>query len=652
MSRLSAFKCPSCNASLNYDGSSETIRCEFCNNTIIIPETMRAGAAKAGYMAQESPEKADTIHQVLELIHHGQKIEAIKLYRDTFNVGLKEAKDTVEVLTSGRPTAVFSSSTTTFTSPHVTQVGGRSTGCGCGIWLIALIIFFVVVVTSILPFASISSFADLPTSIDEIKTLYEGLPEISTNADNLFGSYNRSLIDDPIVATLGGDGLGADLILHNYAHGINGESSIMLTYLNSADGRRQIRWETAVTDISNNLSYNSTLDNRYIYLSSGKTVQALSRQDGAEIWRLNISDIVSKQCTGCLRSQDGVLVALTSDNVLYGIDTDNGRELWQVQLRRDSNRTASDGYLNYALSDDRVVVLDNSSSGMGSEFSINIYDLQTGALLHELLPECTDEDQFFSSATLDYYSQIFVDETSSNLYFLFGQNINGSYCLQQWDSESGTAVWQTRLPNSGTINSMLGGGILTDASRSPFFAFTADTLMLPVDYSGQTDGLALFNLANGELQLELTTEGYEVWPVGVSGATAVVWAEKQRGSKQIELWGIETDSGKRIWTHAIEAEYLYEADPFDERWTYHIVDNTLYILQLFAKPDPAKLLVQSINISSGALNYETENSLSDDHWQGITRADDRIYLAFRSLVEIDLATGQEVGSWPGGRFGN
>lgn len=33
---------------------------------------------------------------VLQAIQHGQKIEAIKLYRDTTAVGLKEAKDFVE----------------------------------------------------------------------------------------------------------------------------------------------------------------------------------------------------------------------------------------------------------------------------------------------------------------------------------------------------------------------------------------------------------------------------------------------------------------------------------------------------------------------------------------------------------------------------
>lgn len=41
---------------------------------------------------------ADVNPRVLELVRSGQKIEAIKLYRDETGVGLKEAKDFVESL--------------------------------------------------------------------------------------------------------------------------------------------------------------------------------------------------------------------------------------------------------------------------------------------------------------------------------------------------------------------------------------------------------------------------------------------------------------------------------------------------------------------------------------------------------------------------
>lgn len=644
MSRLTAFKCPSCNASLNYDGSSETIRCEFCNNTIIIPENMRAGVSQAGYMGQESPEKADVIHQVLELLHHGQKIQAIKIYRDSFDVGLKEAKETIDHLTSGQPTAVFT--TTSSSSTTTTVGGGKAAGCGCFVWLIFMVMLFGgIAIAFLFSSKAISSLSDLPTSSEELESfLNENFSDISTISSNI-GFQNRSLIGNPIIATQGGDGLGADLLLDNYAYGLDGDSDIMLTYLTTADGRRQIRWETAVADIDSNQAYNATLDNKYVYASSGKTVYAFSRQDGSEVWRANLSDIVSKQCQACLRVQDGMLIALTADSTLYGIDTNSGQEKWQVRLERDANRFLSEGFAHYALLNGRVIVLDAGENA--TQFIVRVLDATTGELVQTLNPSCTDEDNFFSPAPLGYYSQLLVNEEKGTLYFLFGENINGAYCLEQWDAETGQPIWQTRLPDGGSISSMLGGGLVTEWSGSPFFIFGQDRLMVPVDGRNQEDGVALFDLSNGELILHFAHPDYEVWPLGVSGDTAVVWAEKTRGSSQLELWGVESSSGKRKWSHPLTAEYLFENDPFDDRWTYYLVDQNLYIIQLLTDANPANLLVQSLNVHNGALNYETENKLSDDHWQGITRTEDRLYLVFRSLVEIDLATGQQASTWLG-----
>lgn len=142
MTEMQALKCPSCNASMQYDGRSETIRCEFCGTTIIVPENMRAGSSQAGFMGGESPEKAQSIHQILELVHHGQKIEAIKLYRETFGVSLKEAKDVVDQLGTGQPTAV----TVTTISPSA-----GSSSCGCIIGILVLLFSLGIAAAAIIP---------------------------------------------------------------------------------------------------------------------------------------------------------------------------------------------------------------------------------------------------------------------------------------------------------------------------------------------------------------------------------------------------------------------------------------------------------------------------------------------------------------------
>ena len=38
------FHCPSCSGPLDYDGGDLTIRCPYCNASVIVPEELRSAA--------------------------------------------------------------------------------------------------------------------------------------------------------------------------------------------------------------------------------------------------------------------------------------------------------------------------------------------------------------------------------------------------------------------------------------------------------------------------------------------------------------------------------------------------------------------------------------------------------------------------------
>jgi streptogramin lyase len=99
------FKCPSCGGPLDYDGGNITIRCPFCTNSVIVPEELRTRPAHNSAPAPWHDQMAK-LSEIGQLIRSGNKIAAIKLYRETFHVGLKEAKDAVENLAAGRPVEV------------------------------------------------------------------------------------------------------------------------------------------------------------------------------------------------------------------------------------------------------------------------------------------------------------------------------------------------------------------------------------------------------------------------------------------------------------------------------------------------------------------------------------------------------------------
>lgn len=99
------FKCPSCGGPLEYDGGNITTRCPYCTNYVIVPEELRpAPASNAAPLPL--PAQLMKLAEIGQLVRSGNKIAAIKVYRETFGSGLKEAKDAVENLAAGRAVQV------------------------------------------------------------------------------------------------------------------------------------------------------------------------------------------------------------------------------------------------------------------------------------------------------------------------------------------------------------------------------------------------------------------------------------------------------------------------------------------------------------------------------------------------------------------
>ncbi|MEQ1764348.1 MAG: ribosomal protein L7/L12 [Pyrinomonadaceae bacterium] len=95
------FNCASCSAPLDFTGAV-TQKCEHCGSTVIAPHDMFYAANPAPFDDLASlTGRALKIAEVQRLIHAGKKIEAIKVFREAFGTGLKEAKDAVEAIERG-----------------------------------------------------------------------------------------------------------------------------------------------------------------------------------------------------------------------------------------------------------------------------------------------------------------------------------------------------------------------------------------------------------------------------------------------------------------------------------------------------------------------------------------------------------------------
>ncbi|HKQ99157.1 MAG TPA: hypothetical protein VJT09_00710 [Pyrinomonadaceae bacterium] len=105
------FKCTSCGGPLEYEaGGALTIRCPFCDSSIIVPEELRPrpAASSGGFFDGifKLHERAANLQEIARLARSGEKIKAIKLYREIFGVGLEEAKIAVERMSVGQQPGV------------------------------------------------------------------------------------------------------------------------------------------------------------------------------------------------------------------------------------------------------------------------------------------------------------------------------------------------------------------------------------------------------------------------------------------------------------------------------------------------------------------------------------------------------------------
>ncbi|WP_420644752.1 hypothetical protein [Candidatus Leptofilum sp.] len=143
---LESFECPNCQASLDYDAKSQplTVRCPYCSSTVIVPDNLRN-------QRQPNQQSSDVLTEVVQLVANGRKIEAIKLFRERFNVGLKDAKEVVDAIEQHEDihlggtsfhTAIVdvSTYTPTTTTPPVQTTSNRG-GCLILGFLLAIGIF-------------------------------------------------------------------------------------------------------------------------------------------------------------------------------------------------------------------------------------------------------------------------------------------------------------------------------------------------------------------------------------------------------------------------------------------------------------------------------------------------------------------------------
>ncbi len=626
--------CPSCGAPLDFDGRSSIVQCKFCKTNVLMPGVQAQAVAPAD------------LAEVRRLAERGNIVEAIKRYRELYDVGLKEAKDAVESLAAGRVVEAR----VTVSGPLTAEETGRileqvQNLLRDGNKLEAIRVYRE---------ASDVSLAKAKEVVERVEAALTGIPvppaveilgepsSIQSKAVQRKASWLACSIFTFILLIIGGVlaavffSPGGPFVPFLVANGPaillpsdSGASDVAAAFYNVTDETYvvgvveaetgKLRWQ------SDPLPGDGYVDGlaqagSLVYAASGADLLAYRADNGSLSWQVEMPDQLNY-------SEDSLLVTagrvLTNnlDQSVQAYDAQTGQQVWSRRLA---------GYdRTLRLIDNSLVLFDYL--GDDYTYSLVFLDPADGSEQRLLTPACpTDE---YSTATLDPDSGFFYDEAENSIYLVYDSSPG---CVQRLDFASGQVIWQTLDDDWYSFSPY---GLLAESR----LYFTNGNELLSVEE------------ATGALRTLLADEDYEFVPLAVSGDTLIVRARRTRGSERFELRGLDAASGEMLWQLDLgdakpidpPNELVGLVDEGEPGWTWHLRAGQLVLIQFQAAPN--QLLIQTFDPANGALASEMTVALkgvsSDFYsvpevigWEG-----DLVYFTLDAKIYcVNVTTGEVV----------
>lgn len=226
--------CPTCGAPLDPQPQATTVKCNYCGNVTLLPQSLRSplshgdfATSSTGFDLNRMVGQATRMKEVVELVRQGNKIEAIKQFREFSGLGLRESREAVEAIAAGQPFALDMGLAATGQEAVQQAIKINASGRKLGTWLgcgIAAIVLVSVAAALIPLLATIPILAvgaqSLPPAIASALPPEVNLLPTSSFAKQLasFGEKGSGpgLLDDP--RYVGSDGKGR-IYVGNYQDG-------------------------------------------------------------------------------------------------------------------------------------------------------------------------------------------------------------------------------------------------------------------------------------------------------------------------------------------------------------------------------------------------------------------------------------------------
>ena len=636
-----SLNCPNCGAPLDFDGTSAVVRCKFCRNVSLLPgvlpgqstapasaleeirkmagggnlvdaiqhyqqtygvdvteaknaiDALQAGRLVTPTAAGTRPaeELTKALQEVQRLLADGNKIGAIKIYRENYDVSLTRAKYAIEQIEGGNslrpesgfqtPSAPYQPKQTSAPWAAPARKGRKWLGCSVTLAILVLvggIIAFVLFQIGVNPFVP-HYYPNGPVTL---------IPSAGAAAPNFAVGLFDSNKDVRFIGLL--DGTTAKLSWH--AAPLSGDG-----YVDAL---------AAGPDL--------------VYAANASILLAYRKSDGSLAWQVQMPDKLNYG-TSTLLVAGAVVITDNADQTIQAYNAATGAQVWNKRL------TGYDRSLR--LMGSSLVVVDYTDSN--NDYGLLFINPATGAQQNVITPTCTYNDY---DSNIDPDSGLVYDQAGNALFLVFDSSYG---CVQRLDLASGQIAWSTNSKDGYSFSS---DGFQSLMTASSLYFSDGDNTILAVDKS------------TGEIKPLLTNPDYNLLPLAMVGDKLIVRARRTRGTEKFELWGVNAASGESAWQMDMQGaspidppnEMSGLVDNNDFGWTWKLAPTGLVVITF--RGEPNQLTLETFNPADGtSLGKQTVplKTISGDFysipavigWQG-----NLLYLDIESnIYSLDVSTG-------------
>ena len=307
-----SFNCASCSAPLEFEGTTIQ-KCRYCGSTVIAPRELFEASGDSPFIDLSSlTGKALKIAEINQLIKNGNKLDAIRLFRETFGVGLAEARDAVERMERGESVDISGMRVTSSRQLNAQNVDavkkiGYTIG---GSILVTILVSLLIIggVTVAILYFTWSAIDKIPNVANSPKTISNQTPQDSPKSAEQPSSTE--------VLKIGGEGTGAGFFKDNRHVAVDGDGKIYSSNYSphrvqvfDAEGKFVNQW---APETGSNL-YDLVADREgNVYLANDK---GIFKHKGATGELLARSSNVYPR--GIALTWDGKLIAAASKSIVF-----------------------------------------------------------------------------------------------------------------------------------------------------------------------------------------------------------------------------------------------------------------------------------------------------------------------------------------------